>query len=62
MEIDINEDEEISKKVDKKIIEKAKRIEEEEILRDSNLKALERKKKKEEGVKIEKTRKLNKMN
>ena len=34
MEIDTNEDEEISKKVDKNIIEKAKRIEEEERLRD----------------------------
>ena len=61
MEIDANEDAEISKKVDKKIIEKAKRIEEEERLRDLKLKAIEIKKMKEEGVKIEKTRKLNKM-
>ena len=53
MEIDANEDAEISKKVDKKIIEKAKRIEEEESLRDLKLKAIEIKKKKEEGVKIE---------
>ena len=62
MEIDtINKDEEISNMVDRKIIEKAKRIEGEERLSDLKLKANEIKKKKEEEVNIEKTRKLNKM-